>query len=155
MSFNLTRKTDYALVGLSVLAKEKLAGEDPLSARQISEKHDLPLPLLMNALKELHRAGIIASRRGAGGGYFLDRDPDNITLKEVIEAIEGTVNVTLCSDDGLESEINPCQLMCFCPIHDPMQRFNLMLQDFLDGITLKKLIAGGPVRDLPSLGVPV
>ncbi len=175
MSFSLTRKTDYALVALSSLAREKLENGDPLSARQLSVKYDLPLPLLMNALKELHRAGIISSRRGAGGGYYLGHEPEEITVKEVIEALEGPVSVTLCSDE--HPEISPvgkdpvgkdpvgkdpvgkdpiaCQLHCFCPISDPMQRFNLMLTDFLSKVTLKSLIAGEHKLVLPSLGVHV
>ena len=156
MSFGLNRKTDYSLVALAALGQEKLAGEGPLSARQISARHDLPLPLLMNALKELHRAGVICSRRGVGGGYYLDREPEEITLKDVIEALEGPVCVTLCSDDHPHDHAgNPCQLVCFCPISNPMKRFNGMLNDFLAKVTLQNLIASESVSALPTLGVPV
>lgn len=60
----MTRKTDYALVALATLAREHDGEGRALSARQLAEQHELPLPLLMNALKELHRAEVIASRRG-------------------------------------------------------------------------------------------
>lgn len=157
MSFSLTRKTDYALVALATLVRESMAGEGPLSARQISERHELPLPILMNALKELHRAKLIDSRRGAGGGYFLTKDPNNISIRDVIEAIEGPVTVTLCAEDeeDEQSHCNTCQIAVGCPISDPMQKLNLMMVAFLSKISLKSLIANEETLAFPITGVNV
>ena len=159
MSFSLTRKTDYALVALAALGREKNGNGQPLSARWIAEAYDLPLPILMNALKELHRAEIVCSRRGAGGGYYLCREPAQITMREVIEAIEGPVNVTLCSDDPREhhagADVSGCQLAHQCPISDPMQRFNNLLQGFLARMTLESLTACRPNMTIPPTGVSV
>ncbi len=155
MSFTLNRKTDYALVALACLAKEKMGADEPLSARQIGEKYDLPLPLLMNALKDLQRADLVCSRRGAGGGYYLCRQPEEINLQEVIEAMEGPVSVTLCSDAVIEEEdCVTCQIVSLCPINDPMKKLNHMFLDFLRNITLKTLIAHEEMIDAP-LGVTV
>ena len=151
----MTRKTDYALVALATLAREHEGEGRPLSARQLAEQHDLPLPLLMNALKELHRAQIIESRRGAGGGYYLLRGPEAITIREVIEAMEGPVSVTLCSDEEHETGCNTCQIVVNCPISDPMQKFNIMLNTFLSRITLKSLITSEPIFAMPLSGVQV
>lgn len=156
MSFSLTRKTDYALIALAALAREKRdeSGE-MLSAREIAERHDLPQSLLMNALKELHRAGIIASRRGAGGGYFLDHHPSRITICEVIEAMEGGVSVTICCDEHTQSPAELCQIAVNCPISDPMQKFNHLLNNFLSQITLETLINSDSVFAVPFMGVNV
>ena len=72
MSFSLTRKSDYALLALSRL---DLEGPDasPVSARHIADAYDLPLPIMMNVLKDLAGAGLVNSKRGATGGYYLSR----------------------------------------------------------------------------------
>jgi Rrf2 family protein len=162
MSFSLTRKTDYALVALAALTREHSEECEPLSARQIAEQHDLPLPLLMNALKDLNRAGLVDSRRGAGGGYYLATDPRYITIRQIIEAMEGPLNVALCCDDHASPiEAAPtaerviCQIAANCPSHDPMQRLNHLLNEFLDSITLDNLTNGVAMPAMPQLGVPV
>ena len=155
MSFSLTRKTDYALVALATLVREKVEDGESLSARQIAEASDLPLPLLMNALKELHRASIICSRRGAGGGYYLCRPPEEISLKEVIEALEGPINITLCSGEAAEGEHELCRILSLCHISVPMQRFNELLNEFLSKVTLKSLLDQQPAALQHRLGVNV
>jgi len=157
MSFGLTRKTDYALVALARLAEEP-AGE-PLSARQIAEQFNLPTSLLMNVLKDLHRAEIIRSRRGAGGGYSLSHEPEQISLLRIIEAIEGPVQVALCCDDHEahadeddDEACVACSVMEKCPIVTPMQRFDELLQTFLQRVTLRDLITNEMTVSLTHLG---
>jgi Rrf2 family protein len=144
MSFSLTRKTDYALVALTRLAEEANGTQRALSARQIAEQYDLPLPLLMNVLKDLHKANIVCSRRGPSGGYMLCcHDPSQITMLQVIEALEGRVQVALCCDEeespGAEPCV-PCRVLAKCPNVRPMQKFNDLVRDFLSQVTLKDLI---------------
>lgn len=144
MSFSLTRKTDYALVALAALAEHHGAdGEpEPLSAREIAGRFNLPLPLLMNVLKDLHRAKIVCSRRGAGGGYILCHDPGQVTMLQIIEANEGPVRVALCCDED-ETEKEPCaacRVLMRCPILTPMQKFDDMVRTFLAQVTLKDLM---------------
>ena len=80
--FSFTKKTDYALVALATLAEETAGGPETgrLSARQISERHGMPLPVLMNVLKDLVSVGLVTSTRGSKGGYSLARDPQAITI---------------------------------------------------------------------------
>ncbi|MHC4994268.1 MAG: RrF2 family transcriptional regulator [Planctomycetota bacterium] len=155
ISFNLTRKTDYALVALSALAEA--AGDDvpPMSAREISEKHSLPLPLLMNVLKDLHKADLVTSRRGAGGGYLLTRTPGSISLLQIVEATEGPVSVAVCCDEEEPEPCTPCRVEDNCPIVTPMQRFNDMVNTFLASITLNDLIKQDPSQRMVQLGVQV
>lgn len=143
MSFSLTRKTDYALVALAALAEQAEGEGRPMSARQIAEAYDLPPALLMNLLKDLHKAGIVCSRRGAGGGYLLCRDPEEISLLRIIEALEGPVKVALCCDDeeshGDGEPCVACRVLAKCPIVLPMQRFSDLVHEFLTRVTLKTL----------------
>jgi len=149
MSFSLTRKTDYALVALSALAGK--SEDDPASARLLAEENGLPQQLLMNVLKELHRAGLVGSRRGASGGYYLTRSVDEIKLLEVIEVMEGPVSVALCSGDDDEAA---CQMISLCPISDPIRQFNGHLNAFLGSLSLGQLI-NGVTRAPMSMGVNV
>ncbi len=143
MSFSLTRKTDYALVALARLAEDANAERTPLSARDIAERHHLPLPLLMNVLKDLHRADIVCSRRGAGGGYHLCKDPRKISLLQIIEAIEGSVQVALCCGDEEATGKEPCAACSVsptCPITTPMHRFNNLVRGFLSQVSLRDIM---------------
>ena len=154
MSFSLTRKTDYALVALSALALQRENGGDPLSARHLAEANGLPQQLLMNVLKELHRAGVIGSRRGVSGGYYLETSPQDITLCQVLEILEGPVSVSLCSGDHLENDAASCQMESTCPISEPIRKFNDLLNDFLAQITLRQLIDNETPVSFP-IGVSV
>jgi len=162
MSFTLTRKTDYALVALAALANEAETADEPqpLSARQIAEAYDLPMHLLSNVLKALHRGGVICSKRGAGGGYLLCRDARDIQLLQVVEAIEGPVKMAMCCDDDAAIDSNSghaedddcsCRVAAKCPITTPMQRFNDMAHNFLERITLHDLITNQTPASLTQL----
>ena len=147
MSFSLTRKTDYALVALTHLAEQAEIGGPPISARQIAGEYGLPQALLMNLLKELNRRGLVESRRGAGGGYYLARPADRICLAEVVEAIEGPVAVALCCCEE-PTPLTPtnnghgaCRVKEHCPTTGTMKRLNDLVVGFLQRTTLADVVA--------------
>lgn len=150
---SLTRKTDYALIALTRLASEALGAEpggpgQPVSAREIAAQFDLPLPLTMNVLKRLHRAGLIESTRGVRGGYGLARDPRQVKLTEVIEAIEGPVRVAVCCHDGGSEAAErdgdcTCAITATCPITHAVRQLNDELYQFIGGYTLADLVRMG------------
>ncbi len=78
---SLTRKTDYALIAMAELARR---APTMVSVREMSQRLGLPLPALTNILKQLTRSGLVTSTRGPNGGYRLARDPDRITLSELM-----------------------------------------------------------------------
>ncbi|MEM1027845.1 MAG: Rrf2 family transcriptional regulator, partial [Planctomycetota bacterium] len=119
----LTRKTDYALVALCHLAHRRNEEAGPVSARVIAEAYQLPLPLLMNILKELAQAKLVTSTRGASGGYALALAPDRISLLDVVNAIEGPVKLTPCCD-GLPIVGQGCGLEDGCPIQGTIQKLH-------------------------------
>ena len=145
--FGFTRKTDYALVALATLAQHGADKDRPFSARHLAQENGLPLPLLMQVLKEMHRAGILGSQRGPDGGYYLARSADCIDLVSVIEAIEGPLRVTVCCDDEADAvPCTGCNLTERCPITGAMRRVNELIVTFLGKISVRNLIESDEVH---------
>jgi Rrf2 family protein len=95
-----TAKADYAVRAAVELAA---AGEGPVKAEQIADAQGIPLNFLENILAELRRAGIVQSRRGAAGGYLLALPPEEVSLADIIRAVEGPLaNVRGLSPEELE-----------------------------------------------------
>ena len=84
----LSAKTEYACLAMLQLAGEYASGE-PLQIRRIADEHGIPSRFLVQILLQLKGASLVASTRGASGGYRLARAPSEITLAEVIEVMEG------------------------------------------------------------------
>jgi Rrf2 family protein len=147
----LTRKTDYALVALAYLGQRRAAGEEAASARRIADQFKLPLPLLMNVLKDLAHAKLVTSTRGQAGGYALASDPEHVTVLEVITAMEGPARLTQCADD-LTVLGQECRV-CGCGIKGPIRRLHHRIQSFLGEVTLADLMRPGV--DFPSGRVTV
>ena len=137
----LTKKTDYALIALSALARRP---DGLSSAREIAERYSVPLALLTNVLKNLARAGIVISERGACGGYRLARDAASINLHELITAIEGPFQFVQCVSE--EEEGAGCELESSCPIRTPAHRIRGRLKQLLEEVTLAELVG----NDVPS-----
>jgi Rrf2 family protein len=135
--FGLSRKTDYALIALWVIAKH---GSDVVCAREIAKDGHLPLPILTNILKALARAGIIVSERGACGGYSLAAPPDAITLFDLITAMEGPLQFVRCALARGKSSGSACGLEGSCPTRLPAHKVHARLTEFLDSITLAELM---------------
>jgi len=134
----LTRKTDYALIALSYLAQLRHQSAGPVSAKQIAEVFGLPLPLLMNILKELVQTRVLSSTRGAQGGYSLAVDPAKLSILEVVTALEGPVRLTPCSD-GLPIVGQGCELAEGCPIRGTIRTLHRRINGFLAELTLADL----------------
>ena len=134
-----TKKTGYALVAMTHLAH---LGDGTLaSAREIAETFAVPTSLLMNVLKELAAAGYVESVRGAHGGYRLAVRPDELTLADLVEALEGPVRLAECvTDEAADSEECTCEVMARCPITDPVHRVQRRLNDFLKKVSLAEIV---------------
>lgn len=139
----LTRRSDYALIALSHLAQ---ARDGLSSAREIADRHRVSLPLLMNILKQLTRAGVVESVRGARGGYRLVANADEMSLGEFIGIVEGPVRLVQCADAGPSSK---CDRTLDCPVRSPVLRVHRRLKQFLAEVPLTEIIGrpaaeGGP-----------
>ena len=138
----LTRKTDYALVALAGLARM----HGPGSARDLSGQLHLPLPVLRNILKQLAASGLLISTRGPSGGYRLARPASAISLAEVVEAIEGPVQLARCCPVTPGDEPR-CRLEDSCHIKGRVQGVHEGLMRFLGDITLERI--AGEVQTIP------
>ena len=85
----VSAKTDYALRAAAELAQAATEGSGPVKGEWISEAQGIPKKFMENILHDLKRAGVVRTRRGASGGYWLARPAEEIALAEVIRAVEG------------------------------------------------------------------
>ncbi len=130
----LTRKTDYALVALAGLARQPSA-----SARDLAEQLHLPLPVLRNILKVLATHGLLISSRGPSGGYRLARPPQDISLAEIVEVIEGPVQLLTCCPPEGDQPVPRCRLADSCLIKLNVGRVHDRLLEFLHDVTLDQI----------------
>lgn len=138
---SLTRKTEYALIAVCHLAR---TGGDVISAREISERYDVRLPLLMNVLKTLNQAGLLRSERGAKGGYRLAVPPPEITLGDVIEAVEGPAKLVRCAPPANVNQSGDCcELVSSCPVRLPLAKIDDRLKTFLRNVTIAEIAFDG------------
>jgi len=144
----LGRLTDYGIVLMAHLAS---AGDGPHAARDIAAETRLPLPAVSKLLKALARQGLLTSARGVKGGYQLARPADQITVPEMIAALEGPIALTDCNlHEGA------CSQEPGCHVRTPWQRINRAVHDALSRIRLADLAAleaPGSIVPLASLGV--
>jgi len=141
----LTKKSDYgliALVHLTVDAKRKSA-----TAKEISEAHHIPLPLLSKVLQVLARNQILTSEQGTKGGYRLARDPRTISALEVIRAIDGPVLLTSCFH-----EAGGCDQFQTCTVKAPLQKVHEGILRLLDSITILEMTSNDIVWPIQAAG---
>ena len=93
----LSKKADYALMAMRHLALRSDAGSS--SAREIAEQYDIPVELLAKVLQRLARRGLLTSHQGTRGGYILSRPASQISVADVIQAIDGPVAFTACTTE--------------------------------------------------------
>ena len=137
--FGLTRKTGYGLIAMTHLAR--LGDGSVASAREIAGQADVPASMLMNVLKDLSSAGFVKSTRGVNGGYRLSIDPGEVSIADLVDAMEGPMRQSECiSADEHVSDDGPCQIMDRCPIADPVHRVHRRVHDFLRNITLAEVL---------------
>ena len=96
-------KTEYGVRVMVELAGH--SGEDPVPLAEIASHGDLPLAYLEHLVARLRKAGLVDSRRGSRGGYLLARSPTNITMAEVVEALEGAIAPIECISEAADGSI--------------------------------------------------
>ena len=145
----LSRITDYGIVLMVQLVRS--ADGEAHNARNLAAETDLPVPVVSKVLKLLAREGLLASQRGSKGGYTLARPADDISVPDMITALEGPISLTECT-------LHPgaCQQESRCDVREPWQRINDAVHTALTRITLADLAApqaSHPAITLSSLGV--
>jgi FeS assembly SUF system regulator len=127
----VTKLADYGIVILTFFAKHP---EISYTARDVAASVRLPMPVVSKVLKLLSRSGLLTSQRGTKGGYGLALSPEEITVASIIQALEGPIAVTECSDQNRD-----CGLEKACPVKTNWHLINQAIHSALEKITLAQM----------------
>jgi len=131
---SFTRESEYALLGLAVLADRDLAAV--VSLGDVASEGELPQPFLAKVFMKLARHGLLTAHRGRGRGYSLSRPPTEILVRDVLEAVEGPRFHSRCLFwEGHCHDTNPC------PLHFRLKKINADFVRALDAVTLADYLA--------------
>ncbi len=132
----LTTQSEYALICLKTLCQ---GGTDrPVSVTGIAAQENMSKDYIQQLFLKLKRAGIVHSIKGAHGGYLLSRDPGQITIREVIEALEGDIYEVFCSPEIREKIV--CMHFTRCSLRPIWTKLQGLIDDFFSKITLATLL---------------
>ena len=132
----LTWASEYAILGIVYLSKLPM-GTTALLA-EISEKEDIPESFLRKIFGTLTKAGLLRSHRGPRGGFSLTRGPEKITLRQIVEAVEGPMALTDCILGP-----NVCTRQNRCPIQNRCQVIHQEMMRVFDSTTVADMIRPG------------
>jgi Rrf2 family protein len=138
----VTTWTEYSLIIALHLARRGRTGVGPVAARELAEVERLPADYVEQILLRLRRAGLVESVRGARGGYYLAREPQDMTVWDVMTASEHQTFEINCSTHPVDAErCNPANACSIRPVWQALQR---RVDDLLSGITLADLLKEQP-----------
>lgn len=131
----ITRQADYAVRAMLYLAEEHPDPKSRPTTSKIAEEQKIPVSFLAKIISQLSIAGLIRTSRGASGGVYLARQAEEISLLEVVEAIDGPIKLNDCTNDP-----SICSFGDTCPIHDIWCEAQAELVRKLHETTFDKLI---------------
>ena len=132
--FRLNRLTDYGVVVLTQMSRNP---KDLRTAPQIAQETGVPLPTVAKLLNALAHRQLIESHRGAAGGYTLNRTAEEITVAEIIQALEGPIALTAC----VEGSEDDCDVASLCPMRGNWDKVNKAIYGALSQVTLADMAA--------------
>lgn len=135
----LNKKTQYAILALTNLAKEY--GKGAILISDIAKNENLPHRFLENILQELKKLGLVGSRLGKSGGYFLIRDPKEIKLVTIIRHFEGTIAMMYCISEKAYQPCEFCKDEEQCQIRKVFKQIRDTTWDILSETTLQSLVS--------------
>jgi Rrf2 family transcriptional regulator, iron-sulfur cluster assembly transcription factor len=128
----LTTKGRFAVTAMIDLAMNDSAG--PVTLAEISQRQQISLSYLEQLFGKLRRRGLVSSVRGPGGGYTVARKPDELSVAEIIRAVDEPIDATQCG--GMEN----CRGERKCLTHDLWASLNDKIFEYLNGVTLGQLV---------------
>ncbi|MDZ7751163.1 MAG: SUF system Fe-S cluster assembly regulator [Gammaproteobacteria bacterium] len=130
----LSKLTDYGIVVSACLAR---AATDLLSASEVAARTGIAAPTVSKLLKGLGRAGLVISERGAKGGYRLSRAAGDISIADVVDALEGPVALTECI-----SAVGHCEQESHCDARANFELINAAILDALERVSVAEMVHG-------------
>ncbi len=140
-----SKKADYGLLALQHIASVQygeMTEARVVNTKEIAEEYRIPLELLAKVLQTLAKHGVIESHNGPKGGYVLSREPNKITITQVLDAIEGPLGITDCSH---EKDGEACLQMDYCNIRTPLLKIQDSIQQLLSSMTIEDMMGGTPL----------
>lgn len=131
--FSLTRKADYGLLMLAELSRQGRGGL--VSIKKLSDDKGLPKAFLAQIGQNLVKAGIIGSKEGRNGGYYLNYEPKDVEVREALEAIEGEIGPAWCT-----VERGSCPIEDRCEQKGFMSQLSTSMTNILSKYTLADLV---------------
>ena len=128
----LSTRSTYGLRAMMALAHGY--GQGPMLLRDIAQRQQLPTTYLEQLMVPLRKARLVSATRGVNGGYVLTRQPEEITLCEVIEILEGPIELVDCAG-VVKCKSHPCS----CALKSILNDAGALLINFFNGITLADL----------------
>jgi FeS assembly SUF system regulator len=128
----LSHLADYAVVLMTAAARRPAAAR--LSATELSAETGLPLPTTQKLMGQLAHCGLLTSMRGAGGGFALAKPAEAITLADIVEAVEGPIAMSACSDGKFD-----CALDAHCRVKPHMGIVGHAVRGALGAVSLTEL----------------
>lgn len=134
----LSKKTRYAIVALTRLARDY--GKGPVQIREIAEGENIPQNFLENILLELRKLGILGSKLGKSGGYFLLKKPDEVNLADIVRHFEGTIALMYCVSEKAYQPCEFCKDESNCEIRKVFKEirdttYGILARTTLEGLT--------------------
>ncbi len=130
----LTHLADYAVVMMTAAARREPGAR--LSAAELAGETGVPLPTAQKLMGKLACAGLMTSVRGAGGGFTLARPVDQISLADIVEAVEGPIAMTMCAGSD---EASDCALDAHCRVKPHMGIVGAKVRGALGAVSLQEL----------------
>lgn len=128
----LSKLTDYAVVLLSQIVRR----EGRLSTTSaLAQETGLPHPTVSKVLKILAKSELLTAQRGSAGGYVLARAPQDITVADIITAMDGPIHLTEC----VQGTHHPCQMEGRCHMNGHWNRVNQVIRDALEKVSLYEM----------------
>ncbi len=130
----LTRKGKYGLKAMVLLAREQ--GRGPVLIADLAEKEAIPKKFLENILLALKHRGLVHSRKGPHGGYQLSREPESISIGDIIRALDGPLALVSCVSQTAYAPCEECVTEKDCAVRRMFQQVRDETARILDGTTL-------------------
>ena len=146
----ISKKADYALMALQYMATVQYGDANAamrtfrvVNTKEIAEEHHIPLELLAKVLQTLAKHDMIESQNGPKGGYILAREPRDISIAQVLEAIEGPLGIADCYHE--KDDHTACDQMEHCNIRTPLLKVQESIGQLLSSMSIEDMMEEPPL----------